>query len=461
MDLAIVSAPQITSRSFDNGGFAAAVLDRMAEGAFALDGNWRFIVFNAACERVLGHTASQVLGRSLWEVYPEIRGSDFEQRCLAILADGHEATFEIDSITQPGLCLKLRVFPLEDGLGVLVLDVTQRRRVEADLMQALTQTEAARAWMDALLEHAPIGLAFFDREGRYIQVNRRLAEINGIPAEAHAGKHISELPPVKASGFEPALGQVLQTGDPIPTLEITGGTPAQADTERHWLTGLYPIRGRSGIDAVGAFVLDITERKLGEQQMRLLMQEVDHRAKNALAVALALLRLSRAGTQEEFAQTVEGRIGALARAHTLLAANRWQGADLRLMLEEILRPLAQHAGAVLSLEGPDLRIRSDGVQPLSLVVHELGTNALRHGALSIAAGTLDVRWHRDPSGQGLHLDWTESHGPAPVQPSRPGVGLSLTERNIRHQLHGVLTMAWPQEGVRIHLNLPRLLADPD
>ncbi len=444
-----------------DGEFAAAVLDHMAEGAFALDHAWRFTAANPAAERVLGRQRGELIGKTLAEVLPGVAASSLEQRCRRILADGRDATFELEAGTAGDLRLKLRVFPLGDGVGVLMLDVTTHRRAEADLGQALRHRQEALAWVDALLENSPIGLAFFDRQGRYLRVNGRMAEINGISTADHVGRRVGDILPSLAETFDPALRHVLSSSEPVPMLEISGETPAKPGQVRHWLTGLFPIRPMDGpAESVGTYVLEITDRKEAEEHARLLMQEVDHRAKNALAVALALLRLTRADTQDAFAQAVEGRIGALARAHTLLAARRWLGADLRVLVTETVNPLAMAAGAAVDLDGPDLTVSADSVQPFALALHEMANNAARFGALSRPGGRLSIRWRQGDDPKSVILDWAEAGGPPAQVPARRGVGLSLLDRNIRHQLRGTITLDWQPEGLRATLSLPRLILPP-
>ncbi|GGG49066.1 hypothetical protein GCM10010964_40510 [Caldovatus sediminis] len=210
-------------------------------------------------------------------------------------------------------------------------------------------------------------------------------------------------------------------------------------------------------------VQDISERKAAEERQALLAREVDHRAKNVLAVTKALLRLSRRDDPTSFAETVEGRIDALARAHNLLAQNRWSGAELRNLVAE---ELAAYAGRVEFL-GPPVRLAPDAAQPVAMVLHELATNAAKHGALSVATGRVVVSWAPmpEPSG-GLRLTWTESGGPPParsaggaapaatVPSGGGGFGSRLIQQTVRHQLGGTVTTEWAEEGLRCIVTIP-------
>ena len=208
--------------------------------------------------------------------------------------------------------------------------------------------------------------------------------------------------------------------------------------------------------------VDITARKEAEECQALLMREVDHRAKNALAVVQAVLRLTRADSPGAFARAVEGRVAALARAQTVLAESHWVGADLGTILKGELAPFI---GAVADgservvLEGPALAIAPFMAQPLSMALHELATNAAKYGALSRPEGRLSVTWSVDRAAEGgggrLSLRWIEIGGPAiPGPPNQRGFGSRVVETTIREQLGGRVTPHWLPEGLRCEFEVP-------
>lgn len=204
---------------------------------------------------------------------------------------------------------------------------------------------------------------------------------------------------------------------------------------------------------------DITERREAEQRRSLLAREVDHRAKNVLAVVQSVLRLTRRDEPERFAATVEARVGALARAHTLLAEQGWASADLRRLAE---REVATCPTGSVTLEGPALALDAGAVQPLAMVLHELATNAVKHGAASCLEGEVRLEWRLE-AGM-LRLTWEEHGGPAPAQPptTRRGFGFRMMEAIVRGQLGGTLTLDWGGKGLGCDIRLPaeRVLADP-
>ncbi|MBL6079055.1 PAS domain-containing protein [Belnapia sp. T18] len=203
---------------------------------------------------------------------------------------------------------------------------------------------------------------------------------------------------------------------------------------------------------------DVSERREAEQRRLLLMREVDHRAKNVLAVVQSVLRLTRRDRPESYMATVEARVAALARAHTLLAEKGWVGADLRLIAE---RELSGCPPGAVRMEGPPLAIGAGAVQPLAMVLHELATNAVKHGAASAPAGRIILAWRLEEDE--LRLDWTERGGPPVKAPSGRGFGTRMLDAVLRGQLGGRLAMDWAPGGLECHIALPaaRVVAAAD
>ncbi|MGD1877120.1 MAG: HWE histidine kinase domain-containing protein [Kiloniellaceae bacterium] len=190
-----------------------------------------------------------------------------------------------------------------------------------------------------------------------------------------------------------------------------------------------------------------------EQRQDLLMREVNHRAKNALAVVQAVVRLSQADDIGSFREVVEGRISALARTHDLLAESRWMGLELLSLAEAELRPFASSSGH-LQINGPRLRLRPELAQAVALALHELATNAAKYGALKGNGGTLAVSWQND-DGQHLILDWHETTiGPVAAPSGRRGFGSELLEKSIHSQLGGRIDFDWAADGLKCRLDLP-------
>jgi two-component sensor histidine kinase/DNA-binding response OmpR family regulator len=203
---------------------------------------------------------------------------------------------------------------------------------------------------------------------------------------------------------------------------------------------------------VNGVTVDITDRKRAEERQVLLAREVDHRAKNTLAVVLSVLRLTRAPTTKDFIATVEGRVHALAATHNLLSATRWEGADLGKIVEEEMAPYhATHRQRVIT-GGPAVVLLPATAQAVALALHELATNAAKYGALSTETGTLNVTWRAE--GDALVLDWTETGGPPTAEPARLGFGLTIVRSSIEAQFRGGVSYEWRREGLRCTLSIP-------
>jgi PAS domain S-box-containing protein len=125
------------------------------------------------------------------------------------------------------------------------------------------------AQLQSFLEGVPLGVAFFDREHRFIQINDAIAQLNGLPREAHIGQRVEDLLPVNASVVGPLIDRVFATGEPIANEEVAGETPAQPGVRRYWLTGYFPVRGEDArIDAVGVWCTEISQRRQAEEALR-------------------------------------------------------------------------------------------------------------------------------------------------------------------------------------------------
>jgi PAS domain S-box-containing protein len=228
------------------------------------------------------------------------------------------------------------------------------------------------------------------------------------------------------------------------------------DGETRWCVG----SAAATVDKVGRVVrvsgvtVDITERKRAEERQTLLAREVDHRAKNALALAQSIVRLTRGEDVKAYMQAVEGRISALARVHTILSLSSWQGAEIGKLVDEELAPYA--TGDQISFRGTDIQLQPATAQTLALALHELVTNSAKYGALSTLSGRLSLHWGID--GDFLQMVWEEKDGPAVEKPASRGFGTRSVIASIESQLGGQAEFDWRSEGLICRLSVP-LTAD--
>jgi PAS domain S-box-containing protein len=225
---------------------------------------------------------------------------------------------------------------------------------------------------------------------------------------------------------------------------------------------------KAEFDVAGRFIrfkgltLDITDRKRAEERQGVLMAELDHRVKNVLARVAVVAVASREGSRsmDDFVKTLDGRIQSMATAHSLLSQSRWQGVNLPDLVRNQLAPYATAGN--LAIRGPDVMLSAAATQAMAMVLHELATNAAKHGALSALDGRVSVSWDRRPNGcagENLVLVWREVGGP-PVTANIPsGYGTTLIRNLVPHELGGKVDVAFPPDGMscRMILGTPLLM----
>ncbi|MBR0653057.1 response regulator [Roseomonas terrae] len=287
------------------------------------------------------------------------------------------------------------------------------------------------------MEYSPDGEP---KDWRYVEVSGGWDRMVGIPAAKVTGRRASELFPGLGPRWLATYAKVLETGEPAHIEDYV------QPVGRWFEVSAYRIEpGR-----FGALFLDVTERRAAEGRQALLAREVDHRAKNMLAVVQSIVRLTAANDIEEYADAVEGRVAALARAHALLAKDRWEGTDLLSVLKEETEP---YHGRV-ALAGPPITLRPEAVQAVAMIVHELATNAAKYGALSVATGGVAVTWHRDAVTGALHMRWLEHGGPSiTAAPDRQGFGSILIEQTVFSQLAGKVRWGWHTAGLECDIDV--------
>jgi PAS domain S-box-containing protein len=195
---------------------------------------------------------------------------------------------------------------------------------------------------------------------------------------------------------------------------------------------------------------DITGERNAIDRQRRLAREVDHRAANALALVQGIVRLTCAEDPKRYAEAVQGRVDALATAHALLSEMSWRAVTLQRLIDaEIAR--SKHPGKA-KIAGSNVELPADLVQPVALLLHELISNAVKHGSLSASDGQLLVDWAVVNSE--LVLGWNERDGPSPPAHPSPGFGLPMVEAITSRQLGGKVTMQWNPQGLSAELRLP-------
>ena len=315
--------------------------------------------------------------------------------------------------------------------------------------------EASEARFRAVVETAADGIVTINARGVIESVNPEAERLFGYPHEELIGQNVRILMTAPdAERHDEYLARYLRTGE----ARIIGigrevmGRRKDGSTFPLFLSiGQFRLEGERYFTGI---VRDVTERKRAEERQRLLTAEVDHRAKNLLATIQAMVLLSRrdARSVSDFATTLIGRLHAMGRAHDLLARDQWTGASLHDIIRNEFQAFAGADGARLSMVGEDARLSARAAQTLSLALHELTTNAAKHGALSVPEGRVEVR--SIVNGQELELTWMETGGPEVKSPSTQGFGSVIVERSIAHELGGNAELHFEPGGLRCHIRIP-------
>ncbi len=326
-----------------------------------------------------------------------------------------------------------------------------RQRLE--IARQRDQLAAALGRIQAHSDNSPLAIVEFDAELTVIGWSNGAERLFGWSAAEVVGRQAAKLDwldPVNGEEVEAVLAQMVEGHERrrVETLRANdkNGTPLDCEC---YCSALFE---GSRLVSVSVQILDVTERKRAEATQRLLIGELNHRVKNTLASvqAIATQTLRHSGGAADFASTFIGRIHALARAHSLLSATTWQGARLRELIEGQLQ-LGTIDPQRLSFSGPEIELSPEPALHLALVLHELGTNANKYGALSNETGRVRLEWRL--RGTMLELEWAESGGPRVSPPDRRGFGSALIERSLKAE-GGSAEADFASEGLRWVLSIP-------
>jgi PAS domain S-box-containing protein len=290
--------------------------------------------------------------------------------------------------------------------------------------------------LTAVLDNTSTAICLLDEQYHCLYMNAAAEALTGYTLAELSGQPLVELVAERET-LEQALARNERTEGEVVLLRKGGEPSLVAFTAT-------PLRDRSR-DVAGTILelKDIAAENSADQTRDLLIRGINHRAKNVLAVAQGIVRLTQAKDLAEYQTAIAGRIDALARAHTRLAREHWEGALLSDVVQDEVR--AQARPEAFTIEGPNLLLSASAVQPVGLMLHELATNTARYGALSTAAGTVSLSWSPTPDGE-LEIVWRESGGPSIVSPDRTGFGSSLM-RQLARQLGGDVSLDWREDGL--------------
>jgi PAS domain S-box-containing protein len=350
--------------------------------------------------------------------------------------------------------------------NALLAEVTERRQTQQQLRQLndtleqriLERTLALRtnvALLQAATDNASVGLATLDDKLRYTFANPAYCSFFGLHQGTVDKQPFELLSPGDAQQITPLLKKAL-AGERI-SYELKHPASDTVGKAAQYSVVCEPERDfEGGIAGVVIVVFDITDRKRTEEHIRLLLSEVNHRSKNMLSVVSAIARQTKAPTQEEFVKRFSDRIQALATSHDLLAKSEWHS----ILVSELLRAQLAHfeglIGARIFLDGPRLEISVAAAQCIGMVIHELATNAVKHGALSNQAGCVDIAWQMEngATDKRFSIGWTERGGPTVVQPAQSGYGSTVIKNMVELSFDGQVELNFAPSGLSWRLTCP-------
>jgi PAS domain S-box-containing protein len=246
------------------------ILESMTDAFLALDRNWRFTYINQSAEQILGRTRETLLGKVLWEEFPEAVDTPIYLEYHRAITQQITVSFEVYYPPFKGW-YEINVYPSQQGLAVYFRNVTQRKEAEEALHNHQAQLQQQLAEIEVIYQSAPIGLNVLDADLRFVRINQRLADMNGLPIEAHLGRTVREVLPALADTAEQLLRPILETGEPLLGIEICGETPAQPGVQRTWLEHFLPLKDGDRVIGISTVCEEITQRKQAEVEREQLL----------------------------------------------------------------------------------------------------------------------------------------------------------------------------------------------
>jgi PAS domain S-box-containing protein len=338
-----------------------------------------------------------------------------------------------------------------DVLARQAADLIERVQVET----ALRESEQRLRWLASIVESSYDAIISTDI-GRTITTWNNAAErLFGYASSEVIGRPIAILIPPDRHDEEGAIVQRIRCGERIENYETVRLRKDGSSVDVS-LT-ISPVKDAEGKIAGGSAIhRDITERKRAGEREKVLMAELNHRVKNVLARVDMVAMSSRKGSSsiDEFIRSLKGRIQSMAAAHALLSQKGWHDVGLEALVHSQLAPYA--ADGNIAIHGMDVMLSAPAIQAMGMVLHELVTNAAKHGALSVPTGRVTVSWDRKPNGHAANLvfAWREVGAPRTAVEAKSGYGTRLIRELVPHELGGRVDLEFTAEGVSCRIEFP-------
>jgi PAS domain S-box-containing protein len=321
-----------------------------------------------------------------------------------------------------------------------------RAKYEEELRSAKRRAEQLSSIVEASID----AIVSVDLDGVILTANNGFGEIFLHDPASSVGKHLRQLicPAEQQAEFEHMLDEARANR----ALRVETVRVRRDGVVVNVSLSMSPIRNDFGeVRAASVIYRDITERVRAAEHIGFLMNEVNHRSKNLLAVVQGIARQTgrRAKSVSAFLDQFSARLSAMAASHDLLVSRDWSGVELHDLVKEQLRHVGEAVEEQVTLDGPLLKLSPRAAEAIGLALHELSTNAVKYGALSHAAGRVTLTW--SVSDGSFALTWTESGGPAVAPPTEKGFGSSLLERLAPQSVGGTGAIAYEVAGLAYRL----------
>jgi PAS domain S-box-containing protein len=447
----------IQGQEAETNRFRSEMLAQVSDAIIALDGEMRVIYLNAAAERRYGFVETSALGRPLSEIHGSRWPNPQDQAAAAAaFREQREWNGECIHITNDGreLNVEMSVTPLRNGGAhagrrfAVIRDVTERKQHEAKVL--ISEIRYRR-----LFETAHDGVLILDPETRkIIDANPFMTRMLGYPHDQLVGKELFEIGLLEDEAASQEMVRKLQLSGEVRYEDLPLETRAGKHQDVEVVANLYD---ENGYPVIQCNIRDITERRRGEEHVKLLMAEVNHRAKNLLAVVQAFAyQTAKHGDPTTFAARLSDRIDGLAAGQDLLVRNQWQGVELGDLVEAQLGHFTDLIGARVLIEGPRaLTLNMSAAQGIGMALHELATNAAKHGALSNLQGRVRINWEISAEAKPtFSMSWREEDGPRVSAPIRKGFGHVVIGRMAQASVEGRTEIEFRESGLTWTLRAP-------
>jgi len=336
---------------------------------------------------------------------------------------------------------------------------TARRDLENRVAERTRDLGLVTARFKTALRGSKVYVSSQDRDLRYISVTEPMLGLGIDDIIGHTDEEI--LPPGSRAEIVALKRRALDSGLPSDGEVRIGSGPTALWYDFH----VEPLLDSAGaVAGVTCAAVDITDRRKGEDHLRLLLRELTHRSKNLLAVIQAMARQTarHAGSIEAFLDRFGARLQALATSHDLLIQENWHGVSLDELVRSQLGSYLDDGRSRLVIAGDGVLLKPDVAQSLGLALHELASNAEKFGALSVPEGRVSVAWRRVPQSEGeaVELLWTESGGPSVAPPIRRGFGTLVIEGNLPRALDAQVDLTFAAQGVHCKIVIPASRLSP-